>query len=70
MSEYVRDTTDPEEPVAHGVDLVDDDTEPAVRILVRGDLPDTLEHDGRTWVATGETHDDEEHPIAVFRPQT
>lgn len=69
MSEFVRDVAEPDEPDAHGVDLVDDDSEPAVRILVRGDLPDSLDHDGRTWVATGETHDAGEGPaIAVFRP--
>lgn len=72
MSAFVRDNPadEPDEPDAHGVDLVDGD-EPAVRILVRGGLPDSLEHDGRTWVATDETSDpgDDGPPIAVFRPR-
>lgn len=69
MSEFVRKNTDPDpEPDAHAVDLVDGD-EPPARILIRGKLPDSLEHDGRTWVPTGETHDaDDAPPIAVFRP--
>ncbi|WP_242088988.1 hypothetical protein [Curtobacterium sp. DN_7.5] len=72
MSAFVRDNqpAGAEEPDAFGIDLVDGD-EPAVRILVRGELPATVEHDGRTWVATDETHDagDDGPPIAVFRPR-
>lgn len=70
MSAFVRDNpdTDPDEPDAYGVDLVEGD-EPAVRILVRGDLPESLEHEGRTWAPTGETHDaGDGPPISVFRP--
>ena|GEM_PF-1598033 len=70
MSDFVKDTTDgtPAEPDSHGVDLVDGDA-PAVRILVRGDLPPTIEHDGRTWAATDETHDAGDAPaISVYRP--
>lgn len=70
MSEFVKEVPDdgPAEPEAHGVDLVDGD-EPAVRILVRGDLPDTIDHDGRRWRVTDETHDAGDAPaIRVFRP--
>lgn len=70
MSAFVKEVPDenPAEPDAHGVDLVDGD-EPAVRILVRGDLPATLEHEGRTWQATDETHDAGDAPaISVYRP--
>ncbi len=72
MSEFVRDNPagGPEGPDAYGIDLVDGD-EPSVRLLVRGELPESVEHDGRTWVATDETHDpgDDGPPIAVFRPR-
>ncbi|OII34820.1 hypothetical protein BIU98_02320 [Curtobacterium sp. MMLR14_010] len=70
MSDFVKEVPaqSPDEPDAHGVDLVDGD-EPAVRILVRGALPATLEHDGRTWAATDETHDAGDAPaISVYRP--
>ncbi|WP_066517393.1 hypothetical protein [Curtobacterium ammoniigenes] len=70
MTDFVREQpdNDPDEIDAHGVDLVDGDA-PSVRLLIRGDLPRTLEHEGRTWVATGETHDAGDSPdIAVFRP--
>ncbi|MFJ3382972.1 MULTISPECIES: hypothetical protein [unclassified Curtobacterium] len=70
MSDFVKDTGggNPDEPDSHGVDLVDGDG-PAVRILVRGDLPPTIEHDGRTWAATRETHDAGGGPaIAVYHP--
>ncbi|MCJ1714903.1 hypothetical protein [Curtobacterium sp. VKM Ac-2922] len=70
MSEFVKEVPDenPNEPDAHGVDLVDGD-EPAVRILVRGELPTRIEHEGRTWRATDETHDAGGAPaIRVFRP--
>ncbi|WP_144758668.1 hypothetical protein [Curtobacterium sp. 9128] len=70
MSDFVKDVRDegPVEPEAHGVDLVEGD-EPAVRILVRGELEETLQHDGRTWRITDETHDAGDAPaIRVFRP--
>ena len=51
---YVHDNPGGTE--AHGVDLVDGDA-PAIRILVHGDLPTTIEHEGRTWLATGDAHD-------------
>jgi hypothetical protein len=73
MSDFLRTNPgrNPDERDAHGVDLVDDDARPPVRILVRGVLPAVLEHGGRTWVATGETHDGAGGPpIAVYRPQT
>ncbi|OIH98578.1 MULTISPECIES: hypothetical protein [unclassified Curtobacterium] len=65
---YVHDNPGGTE--AHGVDLLDGD-EPAVRILVHGDLPTTIEHEGRTWLATGQGHDageDGTPPIAIYRP--
>ncbi|GAA3338325.1 hypothetical protein GCM10017714_09050 [Curtobacterium pusillum] len=64
---YVHDSPGGTE--AHGVDLVDGD-DPAVRILVHGDLPTTIEYEGRTWLASGEAHDgdDQAPPIAVYRP--
>jgi hypothetical protein len=52
------------------VDLIDGDS-PAVRILVHGNLPTTIEHEGRTWLATGDAHDDGDPsapPIAIYRP--
>lgn len=69
MSEFVKEIPeDPNEHDAHGVDLVEGDA-PAIRLLIRGELPGSLEHEGRTWVATGETHDAGDGPdIAVFRP--
>jgi hypothetical protein len=73
MSDFVRTSPgrNPDDRDAHGVDLVDDDTHPPVRILVRGILPAVLEHGGRVWAATGETHDGAGGPpIAVYRPQT
>lgn len=66
MTEYVVDNTGDDR--ARGVDLVDGD-QPPVRLIVHGDLPTTIEHEGRTWIATGEA--DQESgamPIAVFRP--
>jgi len=65
---YVHDNPGGTE--AHGADLVDGDA-PVVRILVHGDLPTTIEHEGRTWLATGKSHDDGDDqapPIAVYRP--
>lgn len=70
MTDFVKHTPGgtPDGPDSHGVDLVDGD-DPAVRVIVRGDLPPTLEHDGRTWQATRETHDAGDAPaIAVYRP--
>jgi hypothetical protein len=69
MSDFVKEVPAhrADEPDAHGVDLVDGD-EPAVRILVRGALPPTIEHDGRSWAATDETHDAGDAPaISVYR---
>ena len=63
---YVHDNPGGTE--AHGVDLVDGDA-PAIRILVHGDLPTTIEHEGRTWLATGDAHDagdDDTPPIAIY----
>ncbi|PZE86793.1 hypothetical protein [Curtobacterium sp. MCBD17_032] len=67
MAEYVVDSTG--DNAAHGVDLVDGDT-PPVRMIVHGDLPDTLDHDGRTWARTGDAEDqgDDAPPISVYRP--
>ncbi|MBF4595624.1 hypothetical protein ITJ58_17820 [Curtobacterium flaccumfaciens] len=73
MSDFVRTSPgrNPDDRDARGVDLVDDDARPSVRILVRGALPSVLEHGGRIWVATGDTHDGAGGPpIAVYRPQT
>ncbi|PZE27321.1 MULTISPECIES: hypothetical protein [unclassified Curtobacterium] len=66
MTEYVVDNTGDDR--ARGVDLVDGD-QPPIRLIVRGELPTTIEHEGRTWIATDDV--DEEPgalPIAVFRP--
>jgi len=54
---------------AHGIDLVDAGR-PPIRIIVHGDLPTTIEHDGRTWLATGgsDRPDPDAPPIAVYRP--
>lgn len=67
MAEYVVDSTG--DNAAHGVDLIDGD-EPAVRMIVHGDLPATIDHDGRTWSRTGDAEDqgDDAPPIAVYRP--
>ncbi|WP_189502599.1 hypothetical protein, partial [Mesorhizobium sp. M00.F.Ca.ET.216.01.1.1] len=65
---YVHDNPGGTE--AHGVDLLDGDA-PAVRILVHGALPTTIEHEGTTWLATGDAHDDGDPsapPIAIYRP--
>lgn len=73
MSDFVRASPDrnPDDRDAHGVDLVADDSHPPIRILVRGILPAVLEHGGRAWAATGETHDGAGGPpIAVYRRQT
>ncbi|MFZ7088813.1 hypothetical protein [Curtobacterium sp. RRHDQ10] len=67
MTDYVVDGAGDSR--AHGVDLVDGDT-PPIRLIVHGDLPTTIEHDGRTWLATGgsDRPDPDAPPIAVFRP--
>ncbi len=67
MAEYVVDSTGDD--AAHGVDLLDGDT-PAVRMIVHGDLPPTIEHDGRTWARSAEAEDqgDDAPPITVYRP--
>lgn len=73
MSDFVRTSPgrNPDDRDACAVDLVADETRPAVRILMRGALPATLRHSGRVWVATGELHDaGDRRPIAVYRPQT
>jgi hypothetical protein len=73
MSDFVRTSPgrNPDDRDARAVDLVADETRPAVRILIRGALPATLEHGGRVWIATGELHDaGDQRPIAVYRPQT
>lgn len=65
---YVHDNPGGTE--AHGVDLIDGDA-PSVRILVHGDLPTTIEHEDRVWLATGDAHDDGDPtapPIAIYRP--
>jgi hypothetical protein len=66
MAEYVVDNPGGND--AHGIDLVDGDA-PAVRMIVHGVLPRSVEHDGRTWTTTGETEDqDDAPPITVYRP--
>jgi len=73
MSDFVRTSPgrNPDDRDARAVDLVADQTRPAVRILIRGALPAALEHGGRVWIATSEFHDaGDRRPIAVYRPQT
>jgi hypothetical protein len=73
MSDFVRTSPgrNPDDRDARAVDLVDDDSRPPVRILIRGTLPATLEHRGRVWAATGELHDArDDRPIPVYRQQT
>ncbi|KQO59725.1 hypothetical protein [Curtobacterium sp. Leaf261] len=67
MTDFVVDGASGSE--AHGVDLVDGDA-PVVRLIVHGDLPTTIEHDGRTWIATGgsDTPDPDAPSLAVYRP--
>jgi hypothetical protein len=66
MAEYVVDGAGDDQ--AHGVDLVDGDA-PPIRMIVHGDLPTTIEHEGRTWIATGASDiEGDAPPIAVYRP--
>jgi hypothetical protein len=66
MADFVVDNSGDDR--SRGVDLVDGDR-PPVRLIVRGELPSSIDHDGRVWVPTDEV--DEERgalPIAVYRP--